>query len=68
MALGNQENFDIKRTVTSAAVSATTTVAFVEASSGIYALNGGKENFINTKTNKNMIDDKFPDKDKSGAH
>ena len=58
-------NFDIKRTVTSAAVSATTSAAFEGASSGIYALNGGKANFINTKTNENMIDDKVSEKDKS---
>jgi hypothetical protein len=67
MALGKQENFDIKRTVTSAAVSVTTTAAFEGASSGIYALNGGKANVINTKANENMIDDKVPEKDKSGA-
>ena len=50
----------MKRTVTTAAVSAGTTAAFEGAA-------GGKETVINKKANKDMINDKVPGEDKSGA-
>ena len=67
IAIGNQEQFDTKRTVTSVVVSATTTAALEGATNSLYALNGGKENLLNKKANIDSINDKVPEEDRDSV-
>lgn len=67
IAAGNQEEYSIKQTVLSGTTSAITTAAMEGMKSGIYAASGGKEQLVEDKTNKKMIEKNVPAEDKDKA-
>ncbi|CAF1617725.1 unnamed protein product [Rotaria magnacalcarata] len=62
IAVGNQDSYDVKRTFASTTTSAIMTVAQEGTKKAIYHANGGKDNMLNVKSNKKVIEDKVPEK------
>ncbi|CAF2594333.1 unnamed protein product [Rotaria sp. Silwood2] len=60
IAVGNQDKYDIKRTVTSASTSAIMTAAQEGTKNAIYKTNGGKDNMLHEKSNRKVIEEKVP--------
>lgn len=58
---GIQEKFDAKQCVTSAAVSAVTTLGQEGVKQGIYSVKGGKDSFLTNRANDRMIEENVPD-------
>jgi hypothetical protein len=64
IAVGNQDEFDPKRTVTTFAASSITAAAYEGAQNGLYKLGGGKEQVLLNKANKEMIEKNVPEADR----
>ena len=60
IAVGNQEEYDLKRTLTSATASAITTAAQEGTKNAIYRANGGKDNMHHEGSNKKAIEKNVP--------
>ena len=64
IAVGNQDHYDIQRTVTCAATSAILTTAQEGVKGAVYGVHGGKDNMLHEKTNKKVIQENFPEQDR----
>lgn len=64
IAVGNQDHYDVKRTVTCAATSAILTTAQEGVKGAVYHAHGGKDNMLHEKTNKKVIEENFPKKER----
>ena len=60
MAAGNQEEYDLKRTLMAGAVSGITTAGMEAVKSTVYASSGGKEQLLEDKTNRKLIEESVP--------
>ncbi len=60
IATGIQETFNVKQVFTSAAVSSVTTLGQEGVKQGYYAVNGGKDSYLTSKANNDMIEDNVP--------
>lgn len=67
IAAGNQDEYDFKQTVVAGATSGITTAAMEGIKTGIYTYKGGRENFIQDKTNEKMIKEKVPENEQENA-
>jgi hypothetical protein len=61
---GNQEHYDVQRTVTCATTSAILTTAQEGVKNAVYHVNGGKDNMLHEKTNKKVIEENVPEQDR----
>lgn len=60
IAVGNQDHYDVKRTLACATTSAVLTTAQEGIKGAVYHANGGKDNMLHERTNKKVIKDNFP--------
>lgn len=67
IAVGNQDTYDVKRTVTSASTSAIMTAAQEGTKNAIYHANGGKNNMLNEKSNRKVIKETVPKQDQQAC-
>ncbi|CAF3651856.1 unnamed protein product [Rotaria sp. Silwood1] len=67
IAVGNQDEYDFKRTVTSASTSAIMTAAQEGTKNAIYKVNGGKDIILQDKANRKLIEEKVPEEDQQKA-
>jgi len=64
IAVGNQDTFDPERTVKTFAASSITAAAYEGAQNGLYKLNGGKDQVLLDKANKDMIRENVPENER----
>ncbi|CAF1267297.1 unnamed protein product [Adineta steineri] len=67
IAVGNQEKYDFKRTVTSATTGAVMTAAQEGIKNTVYQANGGKDNMLRERSNKQAIRKSVPEKDRQAV-
>ncbi|CAF5108231.1 unnamed protein product, partial [Rotaria sp. Silwood1] len=63
IAVGNQDRYDIKRTITSASTSVILAAAQEGTKNAIYHANGGKDHMLKEKTNRKVVEENVPKKD-----
>lgn len=63
IAVGNQDEYDTKRTFTSATTSVIMTAAQEGTKNAIYRANGGKNNMLEVQSNKKSIEENVPKQD-----
>ncbi|CAF1520466.1 unnamed protein product [Adineta steineri] len=67
IAVGNQEEYDFKRTITSATASTIMTAAQEGIKNTVYQANGGKDNMLRERSNKQAIEKSVPEKDRQAV-
>ncbi|CAF1204627.1 unnamed protein product [Adineta steineri] len=67
IAVGNQEKYDFKRTVTSVTASTVMTAAQEGIKNTVYQANSGKDNMLRERSNKQTIGKSVPEKDRQAV-